>query len=461
MELGKVFFSSQCLSESSLKLSGSELLKTWFKGSRSRNTNITEVIFSFREINQEMFDFLGITPIISDVKRDIKLGFRTTNYIGAIPLKSPINGKPMGDFIVYPRYIDTKNNNNEYLKIINLLQGSIQPEFLFNHTLISKDQARPPLFFECVKYIDLLFQAIQTKWHKFSTTKKSYPFPKGSIVWRDYLQHEHDPKMRLHFPCKTNILSNDHTDNQQLYYVYLFSKDQILGQTVPSSFQIDLRKKIPAIERYFSFIAPKPARHLLIRNADPVVIRKLKKQGNKILNYEISANKAWRIDFSIVFERYIQHLYLNASKSLGLKFRDNPHIRKMSSNNPSWSLKYLEPDFDIYRDNIAIFADTKYKSHLYNFNSHSDLLIDEHRHDLHQIAAYCAFEESKHKIGLLIYPANTYTNNSLKYANPYNATTLDISLFGIPITYANLGSIQSQLTRDLAALIKSQICITE
>jgi hypothetical protein len=459
MELGKIFFSSPCLSEESKQLSGYELIQSWFKGGDKRY--LAELLFNFREMNLEMFNFLGVTPRISDVKRDIKLSFRTTNYIGAIPLKSPINGKPMGDFIVYPRYIDSNNNSNEYLKIINLLQGSIQPEFLFNHTLISKDQARPPLFFECVKFIDSLFQAIQTKWHKFSTTEKSYPYPKGSIVWKDYIQHEHDPKMRLIFPCKTNLLSTNHTDNQQLYYVYLFSKEQILGQIVPSSFQIDLRKKIPAIERYFSFMAPKPATHLLIRNADPVVIRKLKEEGNRILNYEISPNKAWRIDFAIVFERYIQHLFYTASKSLGLKFRDNPHIRKMSSNNPSWSLKYLEPDFDIYKDNIAIFADTKYKSHLYNFNSHSDLLIDEHRHDLHQIAAYCAFEESKHKIGMLIYPANTYINNHLRYANPYNATTLDISLFGIPITYANLGSIQSQLTIDLAALVKSQLRITE
>jgi len=66
------------------------------------------MLFNFREINAGMFDFLKIIPIISDTKRDIKLSFRTANFIGAIPLKSPINGKPMGDFIVHPRYIDNK-----------------------------------------------------------------------------------------------------------------------------------------------------------------------------------------------------------------------------------------------------------------------------------------------------------------------------------------------------------------
>jgi len=459
MDLGKVFFSSACLTEESTQLSGLELIKNWFKGGDKRY--ITETLFNFRETNQDMFEFLGVTPIISDIKRDIKLSFRTTNFIGAIPLKSPINGKLLGDFVVYPRYIDTKNNNNEYLKIINLLQGSIEPDFLFNHELVSRDQARPPLFFECVKFIDLLFQAIQIKWHKFSTTKKSYPYPKGSIVWRDYIQHEHDPKMRLNFPCKSNLLSTDHTENQQLLFVYLFSKDQILRQSVPSTFQTKLHKKMPAIERYFAFMEPRPTKQVLIRNADPIIIRNLKTQANRILNYEISANKAWRIDFAIVFERYIQYLFSQSSKALGLKFRDNPHIRKISLRNPSWSLKYLEPDFDIYRDNIAIFADTKYKSHLYNFTSNSDLLIEEHRHDLHQIAAYCAFEQSRNKIGLLIYPANTYINNALKFTNPYNATTLDIHLFGIPITYANLGTIQSQITRDLASLIKTQIQLAE
>jgi len=457
MEQGKVFFSSPCLSEESVSINGIELIQTWFKGGDKRY--LAEILFNFREINAEMFRFLGITPLISDVKRDIKLSFRTTNFIGAVPLKSPINGKPMGDFIVYPRYLDSQKNNIEYVKIINLLQGSIHPEFLFDHSLISKDQARPPLFFECVKYIDLLFIAIQSKWHKFSTAQKTYDFPKGSINWKKYLQHEYDPKLRLRFPCKTNILSTDHIDNQQLYYVYLFSKDQILGQSVPSIFQVDLLKKIPTIENYFSSMMPKPTKLLLTRNADPLIIQKLKEQGNKILNYEILANKAWRIDFATVFERYIQYLFVNASKSLGLKFRKNPHLRRTSFHNPSWSLKYLEPDFEIFKDDLAIFADAKYKSHLYNFNSYSDLLIDEHRHDLHQIAAYCSFERTINKVGFLIYPANTYTKENIQYINPNNSTTLDISLFGIPITYSNLGYIEEELRKDLSNLIKSRLSI--
>ena len=308
-----------------------------------------------------------------------------------------------------------------------------------------------------MKYIDLLFQAIQTKWHKFSTTQKTYDFPKGSINWKKYLQHEFDPKLRLKFPCKTNILSTDHLDNQQLNFVYIFSKDQILSQAVPSSFQRNLQKKMPAIERYFASIPPKTTKLLLIRNADPVPIRQLKEQANKIINYEISANKAWRIDFATVYERYIQFLFSNISKSLGLIFRENPRLGRISSHNPKWSLRYLEPDFDLYKNHISIFADTKYKSHLFNFNSQSEVLINEHRHDLHQIAAYCSFEKSTHKLGLLIYPANIYFKNTIRYMNPYNSTTLNISLFGIPITYANISSIQEKIRKDLSTLIKQQL----
>jgi len=214
---------------------------------------------------------------------------------------------------------------------------------------------------------------------------------------------------------------------------------------------------MPAIERYFASIPPKTTKLLLIRNADPVPIRQLKEQANKIINYEISANKAWRIDFATVYERYIQFLFSNISKSLGLIFRENPRLGRISSHNPKWSLRYLEPDFDLYKNHISIFADTKYKSHLFNFNSQSEVLINEHRHDLHQIAAYCSFEKSTHKLGLLIYPANIYFKNTIRYMNPYNSTTLNISLFGIPITYANISSIQEKIRKDLSTLIKQQL----
>lgn len=451
MYQSKVFYSLPCLSTSSSPLLGDDLIKTWFKGGDRRQ--LPRILFNLINLNTEMFEFIGITPSIRDSKKGIKLSFKSTNFIGAVPLISPINGKPLGDFIVYPRYIGKGKQFDDYLQIIHLLNESIQPEFNYSRDLISNDQARPPLFYECIKFVELLFSSINTRWQKFSSSKRISVFPKGTIVWRDYIKKEFDPKARLRFPCKVNELSKNHIENQHLSYVYEIARQEIHSHVVPPSFHISIQRIVPITDEYFSSISPISTTKLRYRNSDPKIIRDIKEQGNKILNYSVSGNKAWRIDFAIVFEKYIQYLFKNVCDALGYKLRNNPHLKKSSFNNPGWTLKYLEPDMNIFKGDISIFLDAKYKSHFYNLSSESKYLTVEHRNDLHQIAAYCAFENTSKKLGFLCYPSNNYKVNKLIYSNTFNSSELTIMLFGIPISYPRLKTIEKELKNDFSNLV--------
>ena len=159
---------------------------------------------NFSKLNQNLFDFLGVTPLIVDSRRNLKLSFQSSGYIGAIPLRSPVKGRALGDFIVYPRYSDQKNPSNEYIEIIDLLDEKISPEFDYSFDLVSRDQAKPPIFFECIKYIDLLFHAINENWKKFDSKNIKSPYPKGRIMWSDYAKSEWNPYKRTEYPCKIN-----------------------------------------------------------------------------------------------------------------------------------------------------------------------------------------------------------------------------------------------------------------
>ena len=449
----KVFQSLPCLTEISPYLYGKGLIKSWFKGGDKRH--IEKLFFDFVSINSDAFNFLKITPFISDSKSNIKLSFRTTNYIGAIPLRSPLNGREMADFIVYPRYINRDENLNDYIQLVYLLKEYIQPEFNFSFELISNDQARPPLFFECVKFIDILFKSINENWRKFSSMINIYNFPKGIISWRDYIKNEWNPEKRILYPCKTNILSENHKDNQFIAYVYKLAKEKIFTPSTPLSLKNKVWKKITYIDKYFSTIIPLTTNKLTFRNSDPKIIKDLKQQGNKILNYDILANKAWRVDFSLIFERYVQHLFHNLCVNFGFHYKNNPRLDKQSYRSPQWVLNYLEPDMYIYKENLSIFIDAKYKSHLYNLSSRSEFLIEEHRSDIHQISAYCAFEKTDHKIGVLCYPSNKFSSYKIQYKNRINSANLVIFLLGIPITSQNIKGVEDNLKYKFINIINS------
>jgi hypothetical protein len=383
----------------------------------------------------------------------VKLSFRTTNYIGAIPLRSPLHGRQMADFIVRPRYINRDENLNDYIQLVHLLKESIQPEFNYSYNLISNKQARPPLFFECVKFIDILSESTKENWRKFSSSRKIYKFPKGQIDWKEYIKKEWKPENRVVFPCKINQLSENHEDIQNILFVYEIAKENIFVHSTPPFIKNNILNKIIYIEKYFAHIFPLPTRKLSYRNSDPGIIKRLKHQGNKILNYEIQANKAWRIDFSLVFERYVQYLFQNICAVFGFKYINNPKLKKQSYKNPRWILNYLEPDMYIYQKDMSVFLDSKYKSHFYNLSSRSEFLLEEHRSDIHQISAYCAFAKSDSKIGILCFPSNKFSTFKIQYKNRINSANLVIFLLGIPITSQNIKNVENNLKQEFTNII--------
>jgi len=455
MKKSRVFQSIPCLTESSSPIYGKDIMKSWFKGGDKRH--IEKLFFDFVNINSGVLDFLNVTPLISNSRSNIKLSFRTTNYIGAVPLKSPVKGRNLGDLIVYPRYINRQEGLNDYIQLIYFLKEVIHPEFDYSLNLISEDQARPPLFFECVKFVEILFSSITENWRRFSSLNDVYNFPKGKILWKEYIKNEWNPEKRISYPCKINELSRNHKDNQQIAYVYNLAKEKIFVHSNPKFLKISIRKKTKIIDNYFTNICPSYTNKLIVRNAEPKIIKQLKVQGNRILNYEIQSNKAWRIDFSLVFERYIQFLFQKLCAGLNFKFKNNPKLTKQSYIHPKWVFNYFEPDMYIYKNDLSVFIDAKYKSHFYNLSSRSEFLIEDHRSDIHQISAYCAFEKSDLKIGILCYPANMFSSYRIQYKNIINSANLSIILFGVPITSRNFEIVLNTIKQDFSEIIYEDI----
>jgi hypothetical protein len=438
-----VFCEIPCLSEVSPPLDGLYLHKKWFKTGDKRT--IGQHLQKFVNYNQSSFSFLGVQPSINGVDQNINLTFRSSNYIGTAPLRSSVTGKQIGDFVVIPRF-QTKNT---YIELLDYLGNEINPEYFDGLPLASRKNFRPPLYLEAIKFIRLLEKLVQFDWIKFANFEKKLSTPSGQVNWHKYVLDSWSPEKRLLFPSRINTLNEFHIEYSQIKFVYNLCRNEINSNGTPIKIKSLFKDIFLFLDSRLYPHNPKSISKFTENPSERTLIRELKKSGNNFLSSNISNDTGWRIDFSIVFEKYVQKIFHEISKETGHKFSANIRFKSSGFGNLGWSLSYFEPDLILHRDQNLVFIDAKYKSNILNKSSKSEILKEEHRKDLHQLLSYCAFDSEKNKLGILCYPSNKFECHEKRYTNPLNGTENIVRLVGIPLDISELKSCKRQIQETL------------
>lgn len=425
-----VFCEIPCLTEQSMRLSGIALQKKWFKSADKRI--LGQYFQKFIDYNSILFNFLGVQPNIVGTDQNTALVFRTSGFIGSIPLRSSDTGKQIGDFVVTPRF-SSRDRFEDYIEILDLLGTEISPEVVDSLPLASGRNFRPPMYLETVKFIATLEQLSVRPWRKFDNLEKVSDQPMGQINWTKYINSEYKVENRLSFPARANILSEFHNEYAEIRYVFDICKRDLLSASTPKRIKNVIRDKLNFLEERLYYHKPKATNKIAIRFADNPIIKLCKEQANKILNYNPIVSTAWRIDFSDVFEKFIQYIFKEVSKETGGRLYPNFKFNSRSSKYYSWELKHVEPDAIYQKDNLIVFVDAKYKSNLYNKYDQSEILKESHRHDIHQIMAYSSFSKTDCKYGFLCYPSDQIEIKSIRYKNGINQAKSLIFILGIPL----------------------------
>lgn len=444
-----IFCEVPCLTEYSRKLSGIALQKKWFKSADKRI--IGQYLQKFIDYNSSLFNFIGVQPFIVGSDQNISLTFRSSNFIGTIPLRAPDTGKQIGDFVVMPRFTG-RDRFEDYIELLNLLGTEISPEVIDSLPLASGKNFRPPLYLEAVKFIASLEALLSRPWRKFDNIEKISSQPSGQINWNKYINNEYKIENRLKFPTRTNILSEFHSEYAEVRYVFDICKNELLSSNTPQRIKNKIRVKLSYIEEKLYQLKPKAINNIIVRSSDSPTVKTCKEQANKILNFNLVDSTAWRIDFSDVFEKFVQHIFKAVTKEIGGKLFTNFKFHSQTSKHYPWELKHIEPDAIYQKEHFSVFIDAKYKSNLYNKFDNSETLKDDHRHDLHQIMAYTSFSKTDLKYGFLCYPSDQLELKTIKYKNGINEVTNTILVMGIPLKKDNINEAKRLLTNELNEL---------
>ena len=241
----EVFNEIYCLTEKSKLLSGIELKKKWFKSADARI--IGQYLQKFISYNKDLFDFIGVQPKIEGTDQNTSLSFRSSSYIGSIPLRSSDTGKQIGDFVVMPRFTG-RDRFEDYIEILNLLGTEISPEILDSLPLASGKNFRPPLYLEAIKFISALETLLLKPWRKFDNVERITDQPSGQVNWDKYLETEYKVESRLKFPVRKNILSEFHKEYSEIKYVFSICKLELLSSNTPQRIKLSLKPRLSSLE---------------------------------------------------------------------------------------------------------------------------------------------------------------------------------------------------------------------
>lgn len=393
----------------------------------------------FIALNKRAFDFIGIRAEIDTSLGKISLRLSTSRYAGTIPLLSPKSGKPYGDLVIRGRF------GEDISGLLAAVQDSLPPEYDPSLPPIEDSTLEPPFYFECCRFIDHWRGVERSQWCKFEVIDRDRNTPASGTRWEVYAESSFAPENTLKYPTRESRLSKHHLEFRQLVSVLLLAISEVQRIQTPSAVRAKYLREMTRLRSLYDGM-PRPNMCSLFaeRASDPIVIREAKRLANVILRNKRTQGRAWRIDYAILFERYVQYLFGIIASRRGYSVMCNPHY-SISGWAPVWVPRYLEPDIVVDKGDGQVIVDAKYKSHMLNWGSMSEGLKETFRSDLHQILAYSSFDPKPRKRVMLAYPSMAFSSQRLQISTPLASASTEVYLLGIPLDTNAMDETLSQL----------------
>lgn len=404
-----------------LRITASMARKLWKADVRY----VSDCFANFKRYNRRSLHFLGIEASVSADTKSLLL--KPSLQIGCAPLISPVTGKPAGNIVVKSRFDDDISG------VMSLIESSVIISYSPDLKLNSSPMAKPPMYLECLRYVDQYIEVQKRHWQKFSNFSKIESRPSSSTNWSRYATAGYDPANTFKYPNRVNRLVTDHPEQSQALYVLSLAIKEIEKPSTPLTARKENQLKVSRLKQSLQGAKLLAVDEMHIHAADSAAVKELKRIANLILDGQTTQSCAWTLDISKFYERYVQYVFGQYARRSGGHVYSNQKFG-ISGNKPEWALEYIEPDVILAYPNVAFIVDAKYKRHMSSPYDKSQKLKDDFRHDLHQVLAYSTFLPQQVKSVMLCYPSyNGITTRQMYVHNPITGLRTVVTLIGAPM----------------------------
>lgn len=368
--------------------------------------------------NRGLLESLKLRVTVGRIRGEPGLQIESGARVGAIPLRSPVTGRPDFGLVVAPRFA--------WAGVGDLLASTgfrVLPELLPLDELPQSERHVPPWVLASV-VLHRLQRLLEVSSRRFEVIEEDRRAPRGAVDWETYATKRLPHGRALAVPCRFPDLRDDEEMRSAIHWTVRRQREALLA--APSGGRV-VRELVAICERLFAQLAgspPKPPTLRLRRSwqRQPTKARAFL-EGIDAIDWTVDerglaglsdlAGLSWRLDMEVFFEAWVEAIAAHTAERVGAHLRSG---RMQSTRVPldwrpaySGSQRSLVPDVVLERSDVVIVLDAKYKQHAEDirrlgWTQASERLREQHRADLLQALAYSTLFEAPRVVTLLVYP---------------------------------------------------------
>lgn len=400
------------------------------------------------------------------------LRFQTSARIGAVPLRSPVSGRPDFGLVVTPRF--------PWEGVGDLLDATglrVCPDLLPLPDLPQSEWRIPPWVLSSVvlRRIERLLDAAQ---RRFALRTEDRAAPRGRVDWSLYARTRFPRGRALSVPCTYPDLRDDEELRSAAHWTVRRHRDALLGQRATSRM---VRRLLALCDRLLAVLAGSPpavpSPNLRTRWRRTPLRAEAFQHGIEAIEWTADerglaglsdlAGLSWRLDMEVAFEAWVEALAVRLAQRRGgtvtAGLRGETRVPLIWTPPGAGSQRALLPDVVLRRDDVAVVLDAKYKRHSeqierLGWHGVQEWLREQHRQDLLQVLAYAAVLDAPRVVAVLVYPCGSEAWKLLQVRRRTltrarvagTPRRIELALLAVP-----LGGEVDEAARDLEAVLDS------
>lgn len=371
--------------------------------------------------NKGLITDMGVDAEVARRKGKAGLLVRTSTRVGAIPLLSPVTGRPDFGLVVEPRF--------SWSSVGDLLAATgfrILPELLPLPEMPHSERRVPPWVLSSV-VIARLERLLAESHRRFVLARADLPAPRGTVDWEAYARSRLPTGRALQVPCTFPDLRDDELLRSAILFAVRKHRDALLGQRAGGAVVRGLIERCEQMMRQLGGAPSRiPSPTLRASWHRRPLSSAVFSEGLRAIDWTVDerglaglsdvSGLSWRMEMEVFFEAWVETLAHQAARRSGciLKVGRKGETRVPLHWHPphAGSQRSLIPDVVLQREDTVVVLDAKYKRHAEEIEHLGWGGVGEdtrasHRADVLQALAYSTLFDTPRVVACLVYPCRT------------------------------------------------------
>lgn len=398
---------------------------------RDPNPTHAKLLQQFLHLNRNIFRHLGLDASAFYNGDTVFLRIQSSIQIGALPLLSPISGRPDLSLVVKPRF-----GWKGIGPLIASTGWRILPSILSLPQLKVSERKIPPWVLSSV-VLSKIASLLNVMERRFEVVERDLTAPKGAVSWSSYAVGRVPFGKFLTLPCKFPDLCDDRHLKAAIHFTLLKQRESLSTQREQGFFVIQMIDWCESLSRKVQDVLPqRPSTQLLNAMLSSRLGGHARMEGIRAIEWTVQEKGLgglgdlnglpWRMGMDELFEAFIEGIASRFARQVGASIKTGRLRETITS--IDWeprfvgSQRYLLPDLILEFGDSVVILDAKYKDHwedlnVFGWQDIEAVIRERHRNDLLQVLAYAAVVDISEITCCLLYPCRRPTFDSLNQRN--------------------------------------------